>query len=222
DLKYPDIDNVNTGKSDPTSNLASGIMVLPGDYSVSLAKNVGGAVTQLAGPVNFKVKSLENRTLPATDPAAMLAYHRELSDLSKNANALRGTYNELNERLKYYQAALRLVDNAKLSEMVDGLEDKLKGIRIQLYGDPIKRQLEMDQAPSLSRRINTAIWTGMSSMGDPTKTSAMVKAIAEDQLGPVMDSLREIMTDDVPTIDALLDGARAPWTPGRVIGPKEK
>ncbi|MEM6772778.1 MAG: glycosyl hydrolase, partial [Bacteroidota bacterium] len=184
DLKYPDIDNVNTRKGDPTSNLSSGIMVLPGAYTVELAKSIDGMVTPLTKPVSFMVKDLDKRTLPATDPAAMLAYHRELSDLSKDANALRGTFNELNERLEYYQAALRLVDNAELDKMVVSLEEKLKAIQIQLYGDPIKRRLEIDQAPSLTSRINTAIWTGRAA-GDPTKTSAMVKAIAEEQLGPV-------------------------------------
>lgn len=220
DLKYPDIDNVNKEKEDPTSNLSSGIMVLPGDYTVEMAKSIDGTITQLAGPVSFKVKDLEQRTLPATDPAAMLSYHRALTDLSKNANAVRGTYNELNERLDYYRVALRLVDRPDLSKQVDALADKLNAIQKQLYGDPIKGQLEIDQAPSISNRINTAIWTGMSSLSDPTKTSAMVKAIAEEQLGPVMKALREIMTEDIPAIDAVLDGARAPWTPGRVIGTK--
>lgn len=218
DLKYPDIDNVNKDKGDPTSNLSSGIMVLPGDYTVELAKSVDGVVTKLADPVSFKVKDLNKRTLPATDPATMLAYHRALSDLSKNANDLRSTFNELDERLKYYRAAVRLVDSPDLGKKVDALEDKLKAIRKQLYGDPIKQQLEIDQAPSLSNRINTAIYTGMSSLSDPTRTSAMVKSIAEEQLGPVMTTLRQIMTADVPAIDATLDGARAPWTPGRVIG----
>jgi len=220
DLKYPDIDNVNRRKDDPTSNLSSGIMVLPGNYTVELAKSVDGTITELAGPVSFRVKDLKNRTLPATDPAAMLAYHRELTNLSKNSNAVRNTYRELDERLTYYRAALRLVDRPELNKQVEALADKLKAIRTQLYGDPIKQKLEIDQAPSISNRINTAVWTGMSSLSDPTKTSAMVKAIAEEQLGPVMTALQDIMTEDVPAIDAVLDSARAPWTPGRVIGPK--
>ncbi|MEM9837398.1 MAG: glycosyl hydrolase, partial [Bacteroidota bacterium] len=221
DLKYPDIDHVSKGKGDPASNLSSGIMVLPGTYTVDLAKYMDGETTPLAGPIAFKVKDLNNRTLPATDPAAMLAYHRDLSELSKNANALRSTYGELNERLKYYRAAQRLVDHPDLAKMVDTMEDKLKALRIQLYGDPIKRQLEIDQAPSLSNRINTAIWTGMSSLSDPTKTSMMVKTIAEEQLAPAMTLLEGIMANEVSTIDELLDNARAPWTPGRGIKTKE-
>ena len=219
DLKYPDIDNVNTGKGDPTSNLNSGIMVLPGDYTVELSKSIDGEVSKLAAPVPFRVKSLDNRTLPATDPAAMLAYHRELSELSKSANAMRGTFRELEERLRYYKSALRLVEEPQLKERVTALTEKLKGIRTRLYGDPLKSKLEIDQAPSLTNRINTAIYTGLSTMGDPTGTSAMVKAIAEEQLGPVMKTLRDIVENDVPAIDALLDAGRAPWTPGRVIKP---
>ena len=47
-------------------------------------------------------------------------------------------------------------------------------------------QLEIDQAPPLSSRINTAIYAGLSSGSDPTETAKMVKRIAEQQLGPVI------------------------------------
>lgn len=222
DLTYPDLDYVSKGKKDPSSNLNSGIMVLPGDYTVALAKRMDGITTQLAGPVSFKVKGLDNETLPAADPAAMLAFHRALSGLAKDANGLRGSFRELEERHDYYRAALRLVDDATLVANVDALEDQLKALRLRIYGDPLKRRLEIDQAPSLSSRINTALWTGRYSAGEPTKTAAMVKAIAEEQLDPVLATLERILTEDVPAIDRALDAARAPWTPGRGVRTRGK
>lgn len=221
DLKYPTIDEVKTNLADPTKNFESGIMVLPGTYTVELAKSINGEVTQIAAPVSFEVKTLDNQTLPPSDPKAMLAFHQELMQLSKSANGARRTYDQLQEALKYYQAAARIVRSTSLNEKIDNLESKLEKIQMIMFGDPIKRQLEIDQTPSLASRVNTAIWTGSSSLADPTETSKQVKAIAEKYLSPVISSLKEIINEDVPAINAELDANQAPWTPGRIIDIKD-
>ena len=77
DLKYPMIDEVKTSLADPSKNLESGIIVLPGTYTVELAKSIDGVVTMLVDPVSFEVKTLDNQTLPPSDPAAMLAFHQQ-------------------------------------------------------------------------------------------------------------------------------------------------
>lgn len=217
DLTYPDVDQVRTNTADATRNLESGIMVLPGTYSVQLSKMVDGEQSVLSETVDFEVKSLNNLTLPAQDPQAMLAYHKELTKLSKAANSARNAYREITERLEYYQAAARLVESDALTGMITELETKVEEIGLAMNGDRIKRQLEIDQAPSLNSRINTAIYTGMGSTMDPTETSKMVKSIAEAQLKPVIESLKGILEKDIPALDAELTRLNAPWTPGRII-----
>lgn len=217
DLKYPDVDQVRTKDSNPTSNLNSGIMVLPGEYSVELAKSVDGEVTQIAEPVPFTVKSLDNLTLPAQDPDAMFAFHTELMKLSKAANSARSAFNEINDRMEYYKAANRLVKSPDMDAMIDELEEKLDEARMIMFGDRIKSQLEINQAPSLNARINTAIYSGLETRSDPTETSKMVKKIAEQNLKPVIDTLKTILDTDLPSMDAKLDELGAPWTPGRIL-----
>lgn len=221
DLKYPAIDQVQTKLANPMKNFESAIMVLPGTYTVELAKSIDGEVTQLVEPVSFEVKTLDNQTLPPSDPSAMLAFHQELMTLSKSANGARSAYDQLQEALKYYKAASRMVKSASLNEKVDNLEAKLEEIQKTMFGDPIKNQLEIDQAPSLASRVNTAIWTGTSSITDPTNTSKQVKAIAQKYLSPVIASLKEIMAEDIPAINAKLDANQAPWTPGRIVEIKD-
>jgi len=217
DLRYPDVDQVRTNTANPTRNLESGIMVLPGTYTVQLSKSVDGVLTELSEPVSFEVKSLNNVTLPASDPDEMLAFHKELTTLSKSANSARSAFNELNDRLEYYHAAARIVSSQNLDSMIESLENKLDEIRLIMFGDPLKRDLEIDQAPSLNNRINIAINSGLGTTQDPTETSRMVKEIAEQQLVPVIDSLKEILENDIPSIDAELTRLNAPWTPGRII-----
>jgi hypothetical protein len=218
DLTYPEVDEVDAGDAAPDQGLDSGIMVLPGTYSVELAKSVDGARITLAGPVSFEVRSLDRVTLPAEDPDAMLAYHQELMELSKTANSARSAYNELNNRLDVYKAAMKAVGNpASLGEKLHSMEEDLDAIRTALYGDDIAEELEMTQAPTLNSRINNAIGAGLSSTSDPTETSKRVKAIAEKYLQPVLQSLRNLMEQQVPAIDRQLDELDAPWTPGRVL-----
>tara|TARA_R110000868_G_scaffold294140_1_gene554712 strand:+ start:63103 stop:66387 length:3285 start_codon:yes stop_codon:yes gene_type:complete len=217
DLTYPDVDQVRTNTSNPKTNLNSGIMVLPGMYSVQLSKSINGEKTVLSEPVEFEVKSLENQTLPSSNPEAMHAYHKELTKLSKSANSARNAFNEINDRLEYYQAAARIVKSESLTSMISEMEARLDEIRLKMFGNQIKNQLEINQAPSLNNRINTAINTGMSSQSDPTQTSKMVKQIAETQLRPIIDTLKDILGLSIPAIDAELNQLNAPWTPGRII-----
>ena len=217
DLKYPALDQVNTNLADPMKDLPSGIMVLPGTYTVELAKSINGELTQLMEGVPFEVKTLDNQTVPMADPAAMLAFHQELMELSKSANGARSSYDQLREALKYYQAAARIVKSPSLDAKIDTMESVLDEIEISMFGDPIKRQLEIDQAPSLSSRVNTAIYSGSTSLTDPSTTSKEVKRIAEKYLNPVIASLKELIEINVPAINAELDANQAPWTPGRII-----
>lgn len=217
DLKYPAIDQVNTSLADPMKNLSSGIMVLPGTYTVELAKSINGEIAELVDSVPFEVKTLDNQTIPPADPAAMLEFHQELMKLSKSANGARSSYNQLREALKYYQAAARVVKSASLNEKMDEMENALDEIELTMFGDSIKSQLEIDQAPSLISRVNTAIYSGSTSLTDPTTTAKVVKRIAENYLNPVISSLKELIEVNVPAINAELDANQAPWTPGRII-----
>ncbi len=218
DLTYPRVDRVSVSDSNPSRDFDSGIAALPGNYTVQMSKSVDGVRTELSGPVEFEVRTLENVTLPAKDPEAMLAYHKELMELSKTANSARSAFNGMNEQLSYYKAAMKAVSgDEELHNQISTLEDKLDEIRMVMFGDPIKRRLEIQQAPSLNNRINGAIFSGMTTSSDPTKTSMMVKSIAEKYLEPVIDSLRSIMENDIPAIDSKLDELGAPWTPGRLL-----
>ncbi len=217
DLTYPDFDQVRTNTANPKTNLNSGIMVLPGTYSVQLSKSINGEISVLSEPVEFEVKSLNNRTLPASNPEEMLVYHKQLTSLSKTANSARNAYNELNDRLSYYKAASRITTNEALESMISEMESDLDEVRLIMFGDQNKSRLEIDQAPSLNSRINVAIGSGMSSQSDPTQTSMMVKEIAETQLKPVIETLKEMLNNTLPEIDAELNRLGAPWTPGRII-----
>ena len=218
DLRFPNVYQVETNTANSIQNLeSSDIMVLPGTYSVQLSQSVDGIVSELSEAKAFQVKSLNNVTLSSTDPNAMLAFHKELMALSKSANSARSAISEFLDRLENYKAAKRIITSEQLEEMLDSMEEKLDQIQLLMFGDSVKRRLEIDQAPSISSRINVAINSGIGTTQDPTKTSEMVKAIAEKQLEPVIKMLKQLLESDIPNIDMELDRLGAPWTPGRIV-----
>jgi hypothetical protein len=56
-------------------------------------------------------------------------------------------------------------------------------------------------------------WTSTSA---PTETHREAYRIAGDQLEPVLQDLRRLLAEDLPALEAKLDAAGAPWTPGRI------
>lgn len=220
DLKYPQITKLERGDAVQSKDFDSGIMVLSGTYSVQLSKSIGGKVTKLTEPQNFEVRPLGNLTLPAENPKAMLAFHKQLNQLSKALNSTRSASGDIYERLQLYKAALKALGSdapAGLASNIDKLQKKVDKISLIMTGDRIAGQLEMQQAPSLNSRINNAIGAGTSSSSDPTGTSKRVAEIAKKQLQPVIEMLKDILTTDLPTIDKLLNQTDAPWTPGRLV-----
>ena len=59
----------------------NGPMALPGSYTVSLAQRVDGEVTDLAGPVSFRIAPINEPAIAAQDRDAVLAFQRETGEL---------------------------------------------------------------------------------------------------------------------------------------------
>ncbi|MER3330318.1 MAG: glycosyl hydrolase, partial [Candidatus Kapaibacterium sp.] len=69
--------------SNSNSQKYSGMPVLPGEYTVELHKIHNGEVSELVSPVKFNAKTLDNRSLPASN-------NNELVDMQRNAFEIRG------------------------------------------------------------------------------------------------------------------------------------
>ena len=77
---------------------------------------------------------MDTQSVPISDPAAMLAFHQQLMELSKSANGARNSYNQLREALKYFQAAARVVKSASLDEKINAMENTLDEMQIKPLG----------------------------------------------------------------------------------------
>ena len=74
--------------------------------------------------------------------------------------------------------------------------------------------------PSISERVSGIPGDMGRYLGAPTSTMMRDLAIAEEQFGPQRAALRTLVQETIPKIEAALETAGAPYTPGRVPEPE--
>ncbi len=81
DLRYSNKYNVDlkSEKFDPYSAGGGGILAMPGNYTVSMAMVFDGEVKELAGPVGFEARVLNNTSLPPADRSELVAFQDKVS-----------------------------------------------------------------------------------------------------------------------------------------------
>ncbi len=219
DLRFPDVARVSRRDADPRETSDEGIMVAPGTYSVQMSKSVNGEETSLTDPVSFEVKTLGNLTLPPADPEMVTEFQHRLMDLSRAFNGARRTVNELEDKIDYYLAAVKVLNDPAAKNLradIYQMQDSLEAVQRKLSGDPVKRDLDMEQRPSIGDRINQAVYGNLGTMSTPTETQRRLNEIGRERLKPVLKQLDILSNQTAQRIEERLDEHNAPWTPGRL------
>ena len=225
DFRYPSTSPIRLSSGSGRSRRGgAGHMVAPGTYYVSLHKSENGVLSEWVGKQAFKVKALENTTLPAKDRNALVAFQNEVAQLSRLIAGANQLKSELDNKVKYMDAALQQTPEAPLSmyEKVKALKVKLKSIERRLQGDRSVSKLEIETPPSVSRRIQWVMYGMYATTGDPTQSQRDAYQIAKEEFDPLMKELNEIEGVEMKELEKALEAAGAPWTPGRILGVEEE
>jgi photosystem II stability/assembly factor-like uncharacterized protein len=196
-----------------------GPLALPGSYTVSLEKRIDGTTTALAGPVEFEVAPLGEPTLPPADRAAVLAFARDTGELQRAVFGANEAAKEAANRLKYIKSTIVNtpgLDPALLADVRE-MELRLTDLREELTGDPTMRKRSEPAMPGITSRINSIVYGFWGTTSAPTSTHRRSYEIASQQFGDLVDQLKQLIEADLPALEAQLEAAGAPWTPGRGI-----
>ncbi|MBN1938248.1 MAG: glycosyl hydrolase, partial [Candidatus Aminicenantes bacterium] len=190
-----------------------GPLVVPGNFSVSLAKKVDGELIPLAGPVPFVVESLGLASLPEKDKAALLAFQKKAGELQRAMLGASAAAREALRSLAFVKKALLDTPKAdpKLGERARTIETGIKDALLILTGDETKYRLYEPQPPSLLDRISLQT----DATGPITANAKKDYEIAAAGFGQVLEKLRGLIEGDLRKLGAELEAAGAPWTPGR-------
>ena len=198
-----------------------GVLAAPGSYTVSLAKQVDGQTTELAGPVRFEVVRMREGALPGADPQETAAFLARVAEVSRSTSAATQAVSQALKRVETLGTAL---DRSRSAP--DGLDAELHAIRQELHaldealvGNRARATIEDDNVATITRRVQVAqIGTAWSTYG-PTPTHRRSLEIAEKEFAGVRERLNAVLDERLPAFEKKLEQAGAPWTAGRPVPP---
>jgi hypothetical protein len=206
--------DANQSKGLPSSN----VFVLPGDYKVHMLKYMNGEVSELAEAVSFKLKDLDNRTIPASDRSAMIKFKMKTLALDNALRAVGRAISEMNGKLTAYRAATKAFNTPvanKLLGEIDELEQLIKDVELALNGEATNRVLDIDGDYTLRSRARNAAFDNMRATTNITGTSKRNYEIAADEFAPILEKVKDLQ-DEFGRMDQQLTDMGAPLTPGRL------
>jgi photosystem II stability/assembly factor-like uncharacterized protein len=221
-LTYPARGSVRlrNDKYSPLANDRDGMGVMPGKYYVSMARYYRGGITELAGPVPFEARVLNNVTLPAPDRAAMLAFQDKASRLVRAMNAAEQLAEDLAKRVEYVKQSIENTPEAPdgLMARALALSEELDGILWTFNGQQPKASSEENlPAPvPLNDRLGALIYSHWNSTSRVSETQQQMYDILAEEFPPVLEQLKNIAEVELKALEMELDAIGAPWTPGRI------
>jgi len=221
DLRYPSTRPISasSGGSGRGGRGGSGLLAMPGTYTVGIDMLEKGDVIAMVEPVSFEAKLLEHASLPAKDYSEVVAFQKEVSELSRVMTGAQRLAREQEGKLGAMKRALAQTPEAgtELGRKVFELEDLLSDILFAMNGPSAKASWE-ELPPMhmpLSRRLSAMTYTHWSSTSELTKTETDQLEILREEFPPVLAQLQKVV-EKIRELDAELEDLKAPWTPGRI------
>lgn len=222
DLRYAPKDAINLKKSgfyNPFSSKEEGTLVVPGTYTLNLRKYEDGKFTDLTQPISFEIKALSNTVMPADDRQEKVDFQRDVAELARSIEGAQHLIGEMENKLRHINVAIQRVEKPmdKMTDLSNDIQEKITMYKRQLNGDPIKTKLDMDEPMTPASRIGWISYEQKYSTSTPTGTHKMSLKIAQEEFVPILDGLQQLATRELPSLEAMLEDADAPYTPGRAI-----
>ena len=160
DLRYPATDPVSLETPDFIPYWASaprGPLVVPGEYSVTLAARQRGRVTELDGPRTFTVKSLPQSPETSADPEAVRAFQRKAGDLHRAVQGAVAHVAEMENRVAHVKSGIADTPGATEADAQAAREltARLADINVVLNGDSTVSSRNEAVPWSVARRAGT-------------------------------------------------------------------
>lgn len=217
DLTWPATDAIVTKEN--INGDFIGARVAPGEYTVTLSKQVDGIVTDLSEPMPFKVERMYKGALDGVDPQITAAFWRETEILNKSATAASKVLEKTLYKVELMQKALSrsLTAPGYLDTELYQLRHDLLALDEKLNGNRSKREAGEKNNPTIASRLNLAAFGTFGSTYGPTETLKRSLEIAGEEFRTVKGELDTIVNDRLPILEKAMIDAGAPWMEGQPI-----
>jgi hypothetical protein len=194
---------------------SSGPYVVPGTYSVTVAQRVDGVVTPIGTRQSIEVLNDPAGTVTMADHAARARLMTRQQELQRQVGGALELATATQARLDAMRRAADQAPTVPATVQAD-VRAAIKvndGILEALRGDGILGGRNEATPPSISSRVSVDMGR---TLGAPTNTMIRDLDIAESQFTSQRATLRTLVQETIPKLEAALEKAGAPYTPGRL------
>ena len=193
----------------------SGPYVIPGTYTVTVAQKVDGVVTPIGAKQTIAVLNDPAGTVTMADHAARGAFMARQRELQRQVSGAVELANATMTRLDAMRRAAAQGPAVPVAVQlaIPTAVQALRGILEALRGDDILAARNEGTPPSISDRVSVDMGR---TLGPPTTTMLRDVTYAEQLFAPQRAALRTLVQETIPGIEAALEKAGAPYTPGRI------
>jgi hypothetical protein len=194
---------------------------MPGKYTVTMAKRVGGVITPLPGSQTFNVVAEGTEKMTSQDRTILAEFQRKVIRLQRAVTAALDAANTAKTKVGLMKrAALEAPgSNQALLTEVNALDDKCDEVLQALRGG---RELTDTPSPAINQRVNTIIQRIRLTSLRPAQSLQDQYGIASEEFKVALAKLKTLTDTDMAKLEKALDTAGAPWSAGRVPVWQEK
>ncbi len=169
-------------------------LALPGTYSVSIYRSKDGETQKLAGPEKFELNWLDNGSMSAKDRLALADFQKQLEQGRRDITAVNQFKNHLITRIEKLKANTRNTPGAPLSilDSLRKMEYTIYELEVELNGDHSLSKRNFDTPPSLTSRLNRAVWNSYYTTMAPTGEQLKNLKIVQGQLSGLILKLKSL------------------------------
>ncbi len=197
---------------------ATGLLVTPGRYTLTLAKRVDGVETPLVSAREFTVTAEKAEGTEDAGRRELLDFQQKAGKLERAVLSALDTANELNTRVGKIKEAIDATPamDRKWADAARALEKKNNEILRALRGDVTLARRSENVPESIVQRVETIMGNEGAWLQRPPATDLQTYAVASQEFAAEREKLRVLVEVDLKALEQALDAAGAPWTPGRV------
>lgn len=214
DMRYADTAPLTNNSR---SEKYSGIPILPGDYTVELQKVHNGEITELVSPVKFTAKTLDNRSLPATNPNELVEMQKEAFEIRRVLIGADKYLEEASNQLNLLSNTIINYSDSDLNNLkeINTLEDKIYEIKKTLNGNSSLQKRATAYVAGLNERLGNLLYSFWYSSSAPTNTQLETIKLIKEEFRNV-ESEMLVIDNSIQKITNELQSKNSPWLPGRV------
>jgi len=211
DLCFPATEAIDD-RADINDSESSGVMAAPGEYTVTLSKQVDGIITDLSAPKPFTVERMWKGALEGSDPKETAIFWQEIAKLQRATTAASLALRKALKKVEVLHIALSRTPAApgKLDKQLFDLRQALLELDEKLNGNRSKQQIGEKNNPTINYRLGVAMSGTMSSTYGPTPTHKRSLEIARSQFSDFKRALDNILKEELPRLEKALNDAGAP------------